>query len=334
MHAVDDYAVDMRRMLRWCGVGIVGGLLACGEFFDPPETTSYEPSSPTTAQSSDPTTNQPSYPTTGSACSGTDDPCDEDADCCDDICLPSGVCGRFPDGEPCGKNEECEGNFCNSMGICGCLAAGVCCEDGPGDCCGTCNPNHTCEADKDCGVSGTYCGIFLGDSCCPGYYCDFSFFGSYCKKSSNPPPEPPDACNDPGTGTETDAASTTNTSTTAETDTTAETGTTTGSGTTTETGTTTQADTETATTADPPPDPVCGDGEIDDAEVCDGQELGDGLCTDFPGFGGGTLACTADCTYDTGGCCKAMKQPCAANSECCAGTTCKFDLLMAKNVCK
>ena len=75
-------------------------------------------------------------------------------------------------------------------------------------------------------------------------------------------------------------------------------------------------------------------GVIDGAEVCDGQELGAGQCTDFPGLGGGSLACTADCTLDTSGCCKSAQQPCMTDGECCPGTACKFDLLMAKKVCK
>lgn len=318
-------------MLQWGGIGLLGGLLACGDAYDPYATTASTPGYPTTYPQDEPTTYPPQNPTTaandpttGQVCSGTDEPCEQDADCCDDICLPSGLCGRFADGELCGKHEECESNFCSSKGVCGCLAAGLCCEDGPGDCCGACNANNTCEADTDCGESGTYCGIFFGASCCPGYYCDFSFFGSYCKKDSNPPPEPPDPCKEPETGSGTDTDDTTAT-TQVDTDTTGDPSTSSGS---------TGSSTTDPMPDLPPPDPVCGDGMLAGDEVCDGLALGAGQCTDFPGFAGGTLACAADCTYDTGGCCKATTQPCAADSECCPGTACKFDLLMLKNVCK
>ncbi|MBX2799001.1 MAG: hypothetical protein KTR31_15100 [Myxococcales bacterium] len=48
--------------------------------------------------------------------------------------------------------------------------------------------------------------------------------------------------------------------------------------------------------------PECGDGEINGDDVCDGTDLGDATCKS-EGFGGGVLACDADCTgYDTTGC--------------------------------
>ena len=46
---------------------------------------------------------------------------------------------------------------------------------------------------------------------------------------------------------------------------------------------------------------VCGDGIIDEGEECDGDNLGGMTCGDL-GYGGGTLACTDDCTFDTTGC--------------------------------
>jgi hypothetical protein len=47
----------------------------------------------------------------------------------------------------------------------------------------------------------------------------------------------------------------------------------------------------------------CGDGIVDAAEQCNGAHLGGASCTSIPGgFGGGTLACTAACTFDTSGC--------------------------------
>jgi hypothetical protein len=48
-------------------------------------------------------------------------------------------------------------------------------------------------------------------------------------------------------------------------------------------------------------DEVCGDGVVNGAEQCDGQDLGGRICT-TEGFSGGTLACKADCTLDTTGC--------------------------------
>jgi len=53
-----------------------------------------------------------------------------------------------------------------------------------------------------------------------------------------------------------------------------------------------------------------------------------------PSTGANATTCTLDRTHDTGDCCKATNQPCAADSECCPGAACKFDLLMLKNVCK
>lgn len=48
---------------------------------------------------------------------------------------------------------------------------------------------------------------------------------------------------------------------------------------------------------------LCGDGVIGGAEACDGANLGGTVCTDLPGFIGGTLACDAGCAvFDTSGC--------------------------------
>ncbi|HWP64405.1 MAG TPA: hypothetical protein VNO26_00650 [Candidatus Limnocylindria bacterium] len=45
------------------------------------------------------------------------------------------------------------------------------------------------------------------------------------------------------------------------------------------------------------------DGIIDSAEQCDSVNLGGRTCTSIPGgFSGGTLACSASCTWDTSGC--------------------------------
>lgn len=48
--------------------------------------------------------------------------------------------------------------------------------------------------------------------------------------------------------------------------------------------------------------PTCGDGIVSGAESCDGLDLGGASCTS-QGFGlGGTLACTAGCSFDFSGC--------------------------------
>lgn len=78
---------------------------------------------------------------------------------------------------------------------------------------------------------------------------------------------------------------------------------------------------------------MCGDGEVEEAEECDGGDLDGRGCTDFPGEGGGTLECTAVCQFDLGGCCLADGQACQSDGQCC-GSSCKFDLLLAKNICK
>ncbi len=50
-----------------------------------------------------------------------------------------------------------------------------------------------------------------------------------------------------------------------------------------------------------PEDCTCGNGVLDPGEECDGDELGEATCADL-GFGGGTLACREDCSFDTSGC--------------------------------
>ena len=46
---------------------------------------------------------------------------------------------------------------------------------------------------------------------------------------------------------------------------------------------------------------VCGDGVKNGQEVCDGEHLGEAACADL-GFYGGTLACNAQCQFNTSGC--------------------------------
>ncbi len=52
----------------------------------------------------------------------------------------------------------------------------------------------------------------------------------------------------------------------------------------------------------PDTDPIlCGNAALDPGEQCDADALNAATCQSL-GFSGGTLACAADCTYDTGAC--------------------------------
>jgi hypothetical protein len=51
---------------------------------------------------------------------------------------------------------------------------------------------------------------------------------------------------------------------------------------------------------DPPTPESCGNGQLDEGELCDGQQFAVS-CEDF-GFDGGTLACTLTCDVSTSGC--------------------------------
>lgn len=66
-------------------------------------------------------------------------------------------------------------------------------------------------------------------------------------------------------------------------------------------GTTATDPTGAATTTTPS---ECGDGELDDGEVCDGAEHGGKTCPDIDvAFADGTLSCAHDCgSFDTSGC--------------------------------
>ncbi len=46
---------------------------------------------------------------------------------------------------------------------------------------------------------------------------------------------------------------------------------------------------------------VCGNGIVEEGEQCDGTNLDSVSCSDL-GYGGGVLACTSECTFDTSGC--------------------------------
>ena len=159
-----------------------------------------------------------------------------------------------------------------------------------------------------------------------------------------------------------DATATTGPTTTTTTTTTATTGdtttgeptTTTGDsdGTTTTTSTSTTGEpTTTSTTTDDPStststttstttgsttmsEPICGNGELEGMELCDGDDLDGKVCADFPTYGGGALECAMNCTFDLGGCCLANGQPCMNDGQCCPGKACKFDVQALKNICK
>ena len=47
---------------------------------------------------------------------------------------------------------------------------------------------------------------------------------------------------------------------------------------------------------------VCGDGLVQGDEECDGENLEGASCASLPGFGGGALACTRECTFDVSDC--------------------------------
>ncbi len=67
---------------------------------------------------------------------------------------------------------------------------------------------------------------------------------------------------------------------------------------------------------------VCGNGIQEGSEQCDGSDLNGQTCQS-QGYSGGTLACTASCTFNTSGCtnpCKPSGASCTAGGECCSGT--------------
>jgi hypothetical protein len=164
----------------------------------------------------------------------------------------------------------------------------------------------------------------------------------------------------PTTGSGTDSASATSdtSSSTGEPDSTTTTGTTADSTTDTTTttadtttGTTdTTADTTTGTTADIDTDttvgttmsgPVCGDGMIEEDEVCDGKNLGGETCKMLlpAKWGGGTLTCNNGCkSFNDTQCCVGVGQTCGGlltpdpKLPCCGGLTCTAE--GGKHVCK
>ena len=163
--------------------------------------------------------------------------------------------------------------------------------------------------------------------------------------SPGPTSLPPETTEPPQTTTNTTQTTLTTTSTTDMTTdvstSSSESSSTTADDTTTSSTSTTSDDTtsseSSSTTSDEttgPPPPMCGNDVVEAMEMCDGSDLAGKTCTDFPGKGGGTLACTPACSgFDTAGCCLANSQPCSTNGECC-NNSCKFDLGMLKNICK
>lgn len=60
---------------------------------------------------------------------------------------------------------------------------------------------------------------------------------------------------------------------------------------------------------------MCGDGVLNAAEQCDGQDLGGSTCV-AQGFTGGTLACRADCLFSFDGCTGCGNGAVEAGEEC------------------
>jgi hypothetical protein len=179
--------------------------------------------------------------------------------------------------------------------------------------CGNLEGDATCSArDKDY----PYCNVCIGDNdgCVAAPVDDPS-----CAKTASSGGSSGSSATEPSSSTSTSSTTggpTTGTTTSA----TGSTGTTTSTGTT-DTGdstatATTQTTSGTGSTGAPP---MCGDGNIDDQEVCDGDQLGGKKCTDFGTmYGGGTLMCFDNCTFDTSGCCKVKDQACLMPEECCS----------------
>ncbi len=66
---------------------------------------------------------------------------------------------------------------------------------------------------------------------------------------------------------------------------------------------------------------VCGNGNQEGSEQCDGLDLNAQSCQ-TQGFPGGSLSCNGDCTFNTSGCllCQPSGSSCTTNSQCCSGT--------------
>ena len=70
---------------------------------------------------------------------------------------------------------------------------------------------------------------------------------------------------------------------------------------------------------DDPPGPVCGDGEAEGAEACDGTDMNGATCSTM-GYSSGVLACSSACELDTSACCQD-----ASTVKCSQGALVSFD---------
>ncbi len=70
------------------------------------------------------------------------------------------------------------------------------------------------------------------------------------------------------------------------------------------------------------PESLCGNGVVDPGEFCDGEDLDGQTCADRFYFGGGTLACREDCTFDDAGC-VAVDEGTTSGFPCQLGLPCK-----------
>jgi len=64
---------------------------------------------------------------------------------------------------------------------------------------------------------------------------------------------------------------------------------------------------------------LCGNGTLDDREICDGTNLKEATCQ-TEGFLSGTLSCTENCTLDTAGCSLICGNDTLDEGETCDGT--------------
>lgn len=67
------------------------------------------------------------------------------------------------------------------------------------------------------------------------------------------------------------------------------------------------------------PPPLCGNGDIDSGEECDGSNFGGSSCSTY-GYSSGNLSCSASCQIDVSSCSDPIE--CAADSDCYGLQTC------------
>lgn len=88
-----------------------------------------------------------------------------------------------------------------------------------------------------------------------------------------------------------------------------------------------------SSTSTGPTQNICGDNIASGMENCDGLDFRDKTCTDFAGYGGGTLLCD-DCKYNFADCCFLPGYPCDKAEDCCPGTMCEIDPVALKKTCQ